>query len=209
MKKMVTLLGVFVILFAATGCSATSSLGKYEPLVVEEGFQLCGPDGGCSLNEEVQKGYDVGNQIPNLELTDFDGKKVMLYDLVKGKKKFVLNFSTYWCDDCHREKQKMNEYYPTKPDEIDMAVVYINRPPNKERDMKPEAVKENTIKYLDENKYTFPTFYDESSKLQEDLKVYRVPFNIVLDENAIIKAKVEETDFDNLISSNNEELTIR
>ena len=198
---------VFVALFLIilTACSTSE---EYTPLVDSDNV-TCDPDAaeGCSISEgsEREVGFEIGYQIPNIELTDFNGESVMLYDQVQGYDKFVLNFSTYWCPDCQREKEKMQIAFEEGDDSIGYAVVYIPKPPSDE-DLTEEDIFELSQTYLSEEEYTFPVYFDYESELTDEIGISNIPHTFILDENAVIKAEAAEIDFDNLLSTNEDEI---
>lgn len=204
MQKIIAVSIISIFLF--TGCSNN----EYTPLVQEVDGQnlVCDPNdsSGCVIDEDKTVGYEVGQQIPNLQITDYDGNTYNLYDLVIGHDRFVLNFSTYWCPDCSREKEKMDIAFQEFGDSIGYAVVYVNIPSHDTPDMTNEEILQNTEDYLAENAYTFPTYYDYDDEYVDLFGIQAIPYNIILDENAVITAKSQEIDFDNLLSENKDQI---
>lgn len=163
------------------------------PAVDEESCEL---GSSCSVSSfEPTEGLEVGNIIPNIDLQTMDGETIKLYDAIGDNERFVLNFSTDWCPDCHREKQKLQAAYDSF-ENLDVAVVYINR----------ESTLEQAKEYVEKENWTFPVYYDVNSTLQNQFGVYRVPYNIMIKKdkegNFIIKSKSEEIDMDNLMREN-------
>ncbi len=164
---------------------------------------VCGQNEGCEVKSNRVKGFNVGEQIPNLELIDFEGNKSYLYDMIKGKDKFVLSLAVDWCSDCQRQDKKLNEYYPRlKEENKGAAVIFVDY---SSKDGSKTTNKEQSKEFNKKMNYSFPVFWDEDNKIANSFGgVKATPTNIVLDENGIIKAKTEEIDMDILLLDNKE-----
>lgn len=169
------------------------------PLTAEE-QEVCGLGEGCSISDKRVQGFDVGDQLPNLELKTFDGETTYLYDMLEGKDKFILSLAVDWCSDCERQDKKLNEYYEDLPDNYGAAVLYVDYT---SADGTKTTNKEQAKAYTDEKDYVFPYFWDEGNIIAEEFGgVLATPTNIVLDGDAVIKAKTEEIDMDILFNTN-------
>ncbi len=165
--------------------------------------EVCGSGGGCSISDKRVQGFDVGEQLPNLQLIDIDGNTTMLYDLLNGKDKFILSLAADWCSDCQRQDDKLDEYYNDLPENYGAAVLFVDYSSN---DGSKTTNKEQVATYLENEEYSFPTFWDEDNEIAGDFGgVLATPTNIVLDGDAVIKAKTEEIDMDVLFATNEEE----
>lgn len=161
---------------------------------------VCGLGEGCNISDKRVQGFEVGNQMPNIELKTIDGEIVNLYDLLEGKDKFILSLAADWCSDCERQDDKLNQYYNELPESYGAAVLYVDYTSS---DGTKTTSADQVKSYLEEKQYVFPTFWDENNKIAEQFGgVLATPTNIVLDENAIIKAKTEEIDMDILFETN-------
>ncbi len=162
---------------------------------------ICG--NGCDIDNTRKIGYRVGNRFPNIKLTDIDGNVTELYDLMEGKEKFIINYSVDWCEDCKREKKKLNEEYARLEDNnIGVAVIYIDL--SKDDDERSTSI-EQIESYLETSDYEFPTYIDYKSRYKHKINITSLPVNFVLDKHAVIKAHTEEIDMDNLLLNNSEE----
>lgn len=192
MKRLLILVTSFIFILSGCGKADTEMPNP------EKDNAVCGQDTGCSIKNEREKGYKVGDRIPNIALTDINGKETKLYDLMEGKDKFILNLSADWCSDCQREKDKLSKEYANLPDNVGVAVVYLNfSKDDGERSTSPEQIK----KYIQEEDYPFPVFVDDGSLLKA-AGVTSIPVNFVLDATGVIKGHTEEIDMDNLLLSN-------
>ncbi len=171
--------------------------------LTEDASEVCGAGGGCKISEKRVQGFEVGDQLPNLELKTIDGETTYLYDMLEGKDKFVLSLAADWCSDCERQDEKLNEYYNDLPDNVGAAVLFVDY---SSYDGSKTTSKEQVATFLEEKNYSFPTFWDEDNVIANDFGgVLATPTNIVLDGDAVIKAKAEEIDMDVLLQNNNED----
>ncbi len=167
---------------------------------------VCGIGEGCTINNKRKQGYNVGDQVPNIQFKKFDGTEVDLYDMLAGKDKFIISFAVDWCGDCERQNKKLNEYYNKLPNNYGAAVVYVDFT---SADGSKTTNKKQALSYIENKQYVFPYFWDENNQISNLFGgIYATPTNIVLDENAIIKAKTEEIDMDILFETNEEDVEI-
>lgn len=165
--------------------------------------ELCGQGEGCNISNKRVQGFSVGNQIPNIELTTFEGETTLLYEMLDGKDKFILSLAVDWCSDCERQDQKLDEYYSKLPDNYGAAVVFVDYTSS---DGTKTTNKKQAQQYVSEKDYSFPYFWDENNQIANKFGgVLATPTNILLDEDAIIKAKTEEIDMDILFATNQEQ----
>lgn len=197
MKNKFVIGAIFIIAIAVIGFI---TLKPSPAVTLNEDSAVCGLGEGCSVSDKRVQGFEVGNQLPNLKLTSFDGKTTNLYDMLEGKDKFIISLAADWCSDCERQDQKLNEYYKNLPDNYGAAVIYVDY---SSADGTKTTNKKQAKAFVDGKQYSFPTFWDENNTIAEDFGgVLATPTNIVLDENAIIKAKTEEIDMDILFNTN-------
>ncbi len=197
MKKSV--IGIVVVAILVIGGFLIFKPKQAVPLAPET-EEVCGLGEGCSISDKRVIGYQVGNQLPNLELQTFDGQTTNLYDALEGKDKFILSLAVDWCSDCERQDEKLDQYYSKLPDNYGAAVVFVDYTSS---DGTKTTNKEQALEYIEDKQYSFPYYWDEGNKIAEKFGgVLATPTNIVLDENAIIKAKTEEIDMDILFSTN-------
>ncbi len=195
----VSILFILLVLF-----NSLSYINNNKP--IEELSQtnaVCGQNEGCEVQSNRVKGFNVGEQIPNLELIDFEGNKTYLYDMIKDKDEFVLSLAVDWCSDCQRQDDKLNEYYPNLESlNKGAAVVFVDY---SSKDGTKTTNKEQAKEFTEKMNYSFPIFWDEGNDIANSFGgVKATPTNIVLDGNGIIKAKTEEIDMDILLLDNKE-----
>ena len=113
--------------------------------------------------------------LPNIELVDQYGKKHNLQDY-KGKV-IMINFWVSWCSDCKKEIPKVvelyKEYGENKKDLIILGVV--------------TPISE---KYPD-NKYVFPSLFDETGKTYAEYEIEEYPSTFIIDRNGYLKVYIK------------------
>lgn len=205
MKNKIVFLIVFILLIILVlfeGYNYYTNHQRMEEIVSDN--SVCGKNQGCELENKRYKGFEVGDQIPNIELIDFKGNKTNLYDLLKGKDKFILSLAVDWCSDCKRQDEKLNKYYDNLGDDKGAAVLFVNYT---SKDGSKKTNKDQAKKFVEDQNYNFPTFWDEEDIISKKFgSVKATPTNIVLDGNGIIKAKTEEIDMDILFLDNKESI---
>jgi peroxiredoxin len=196
----ITVVITLIVLVVANLSYGYIQAHKYDSDQLPNEESVCGEGGGCSLSDEVTYGFEVGDTIPNLTLTDFNGNEVMLYDLLEGKDKFILNLSVNWCSDCQRQNDKLQEYYTQLPENVGVAVVYVDF--SKGDDPNKQASEELARQKIETEGYTFPTYYDYDQELLNEIEPTAVPVNFVIDGSGEIKAHTQEIDMDILLQDN-------
>lgn len=196
----ITIVVTLLVLVAGNFTYSYMQAHKYDSDQLPNQETVCGEGGGCSLTDEVTYGFEVGDTIPNLTLTDFNGNEVMLYDLLEGKDKFILNLSVNWCSDCQRQNDKLQQYYSQLPENVGVAVVYVDF--DKGDDPNKQASEELARQKIETEGYTFPTYYDYDDALLNEIEPTAVPVNFVLDGSGEIKGHTQEIDMDILLQDN-------
>ncbi len=194
---------VIVVLIVIVAVSYFVIKPKAAETLGSEANAVCTTGEGCSVSDKRVKGFNVGDQLPNIELTTFDGKVDNLYDLIKGKDKFIISLAVDWCSDCKRQDEKLDEYYNDLPQNYGAAVIFVDYTSS---DGSKTTNYDQAKKFVEDEDYSFQTYWDRNNKIANKFGgVKATPTNIVLDENAIIKAKTEEIDMDNLFQTNETE----
>ena len=129
--------------------------------------------------------------LPNIELIDQYGKKHNLQDY-KGKV-IMINFWVSWCSDCKKEIPKVvelyKEYGENKKDLIILGVVTPiseKYPDNKDR-----INKKALLKHITDNKYIFPSLFDETGKTYAEYEIEEYPSTFIIDRNGYLKVYVK------------------
>ena len=129
--------------------------------------------------------------LPNIELVDQYGKKHNLQDY-KGKV-IMINFWVSWCSDCKKEIPKVvelyKEYGENKKDLIILGVVTPiseKYPDNKDR-----INKKALLKHITDNKYIFPSLFDETGKTYAEYEIEEYPSTFIIDRNGYLKVYIK------------------
>lgn len=195
MKKL--MIPLLLLALVLTGCGAKEAIN-----INPSEASVCGVGGGCDVSDGYVQGVQVGNQIPNLTLTDKDDKETNLYDYIEGKKKVLMSLSVDWCSDCQRQNEKLQEYYKELPEDEDVLVIYTEFNAVSGAEEK-TTNQEQMKKYVKEQNVDYPIFYDKGNHIIDTLgEIKATPKNYILDGNGIIKGITEEIDLDILLLPN-------
>ena len=118
-----------------------------------------------------------GAKLPNFELRDFQGKYTKSKKLFGDGKTTLFIFAAEWCPYCQRELADVQKFYEENKDNINVVVVFTRRKTNLSA----------TKKYVEENKFTFPVYYDSTDSLMKAFKVKTVPYNLIIKDSKIQK----------------------
>ncbi|AXF54822.1 TlpA family protein disulfide reductase [Salicibibacter kimchii] len=102
-------------------------------------------------------GVNQGEQAPDFELPDEEGKNMSLSDLEGDF--VVLNQWASWCEPCIREFPVLDHVHETYED--DLNVVAVNMTGTERR-------VEDATEFLDENPVTMPVLFDEDGEFADD-----------------------------------------
>lgn len=100
-----------------------------------------------------------------------------LSDVVKEGKPVVINFWTTWCGYCKQEMPDFNEVYKEYGDRVNFMMVDVNGGGNDDKD--------KAIKYLNENNFEFPVYFDTELSAYTAYTVTAFPATVILDENGV------------------------
>ena len=122
----------------------------------------------ATATEEANNPYAA----PDIRLFNAEGEEVMLSDF-RGKP-VILNFWATWCGYCIREMPDFEEAYKEYGDEIQFLIVNTD-----------DGI-EKGEKYIKDNSYTFPTFYDLELDAAITYGITGIPRTIALDKDGNI-----------------------
>ena len=125
--------------------------------------------------EEMQNlRYDVGDRLPDFEITDCTGATHSLYQLLETKKAVVLNFWFIGCQPCKLEFPYLQEAYEAYADQVAFLA------------MNPIDGTDDTVRaYQQEQQLTFPMANcDENWQFMLELTAY--PTTLILDREGYI-----------------------
>lgn len=133
-------------------------------------------------------GIQVGNELPEFEYYNLMGGKMNSKNL-KGKA-IMLNFWATWCPPCRQEMPSIEKLYKKYKDNSNFEIVAI-------------AVDKGTslkvASFIQDNKYTFPIFFDERGKASKKFLIRSIPTTFIINsEGIIVKKKLGAEDWSNL-----------
>lgn len=156
-------------------------------LVIDKPTQA--PPSDTSSKEDTDK-Y---NDYYNFTVTDWDSNEVQLKDF-KGKP-VILNFWASWCPPCVGELPYFEEAYKEYGDKVQFMIVNLT-------DGNRETV-ELAKKYITDNKYTFPVYFDTKADVAFSFSVSSIPATYLVDENGNIVGHaigaIEKKDMEDII----------
>ncbi len=116
--------------------------------------------------------------LPNVTLTDVNGKKVNVQDLGKTGKITVIDFWATWCVPCKKALNNISEVYEDwqKKYNVNLVAVSIDDSRSAPK-VKP---------YVDGQRWTYDVLLDVNQDLKRQLNIQTVPFTLVLDQNGKI-----------------------
>ncbi len=131
--------------------------------------------GGCNK----RAGLQIGDTIPDVTLTDFQGKSVTLPKDIKGKVALV----RFWSIDCG---------FCDKEILLSLEPLYQKY---KDRGFVPVAINESRVVKTDErlkqfNHLTYPMLVDEYGLVAKRFGVIGLPTTFVIDEQGIVRDKL-------------------
>lgn len=114
--------------------------------------------------------------IPDFTLVDQYGEAHTLSDY-KGKVVF-LNFWATWCPPCRIEMPYIEDIYIENNDNSEDVVILGVAAPNIGR----EGSKEDIIKFLKEEGYTYPVAFDLTGEVMEEYAIQALPSTFIIDK---------------------------
>jgi len=132
---------------------------------------------GWGLRNAQQGPVQIGQKVPEFELTTFGGEKIATNDL-KGKI-IVLNFWASWCKPCEQEASELEgawKYYQDSGEVVFLGVDYV--------DTEPEA-----LGYLEKFQITYPNGPDLRTTISQIFRISGVPETYVIDKEGKLAAR--------------------
>ena len=131
---------------------------------------------------------EAGTKIPNFELRDLNGKYTKSRKIFNNGKPTLLVFAAEWCPHCHTELPEVQKFYDENKDSINVAVIFTSRKTNLT----------STKQFVEENRFTFPVYYDANQSVMKGFKIKSVPTNLIIQKSVIENINEGIMDYDSL-----------
>ncbi len=140
--------------------------------------QAATEDSTASEKKNVTPAFDF-------TLTDQYGNKHKLSDY-KGKVVF-LNFWATWCPPCKKEMPDIEELYNKyNLNQDEVVFLGVANPKSAEYPSNQDVEKEEIKSFLKDNKYTFPTLFDETGEVLRNYNISAFPTTFMIDKEGNI-----------------------
>ncbi len=143
------------------------------------GDQLAEQNNGASTSENGNTAEPEKVQAIDFTVYDIDGNEVHLSDYIG--KPIVLNFWASWCGPCQSEMPDFNEAYAELGEDIQFLMINAT-------DGARETV-EKASKFVKEQGYTFPVFYDSDAQAVMTYGAYALPTTYFIDAEGYVTAQ--------------------
>jgi len=163
--KYLILAAVLIFILVAAGLLYDRLTAEYTPNDFAPGDTV---DTGIEGNESADPDRI---EAPDFTVLDADGEEVKLSD--SFGKPIILNFWATWCGPCRSELPHFDKAAAEFGDEIDFLMINLT-------DGAQETV-EGVTEFLNENGYTFPTYYDTELMAAAIYGASSIPLTVFID----------------------------
>ena len=128
--------------------------------------------------EEIEQVKGTNNKIKatDFEVLNSNKEKVKLSDFYG--KPIVVNFWATWCGPCCYELPEFEDAYRNYKEQVEFLMVNLT-------DGYSETI-ENVQKFINENKYEFPVYFDTEYSALKAYSIYSIPQTLFIDEDGNI-----------------------
>ena len=121
---------------------------------------------------------DNAKKLPNITITDLQGKPVNIIEAAGTEKITVLSFWATWCSPCKRELDAIMELYPEWTEKYNMQLLAIS--------IDNSRMMSQVKPMVEEKGWEFPVLMDSKQELQHALEFQAVPQTFVIDKEGNI-----------------------
>ena len=141
-----------------------------------------------SCGKEFYVDVENNGEVSEFKLKDFNGNEIKSNSILKNGKPTLFLVAAEWCPHCKAEAPYIEEFYNKYKDKVNVVVVYSNVNTDLEK----------SKKYIEDNGYTYPTYYDEDGKILRGFGVQAFPFNVRIDDGKVTKVLELPVDLEKL-----------
>ena len=145
----------------------------------------------CGKSKVFSVDVDGKDEIPNFELKDLNGKKTESKKIFSNGKKTLFIIAAEWCPHCKEEMPEVQKFYDANKNKVNVVVVYSNSQSNIGK----------VEKYIKNNEYTFPVYYDEDGYITNGFGIDGFPFNLKINNNKIEEKIESPVDLESLTAT--------
>ncbi|MEI6311127.1 MAG: TlpA disulfide reductase family protein [Bacteroidota bacterium] len=127
---------------------------------------------------EVLKKMFTEKSMPNITLSDINGKKVNVAELAKSGKVVVFSFWATWCIPCKKELTEINKVYEDWQKKYNVEVIAISIDDSR------ATAKVKT--YVNGEGWDYQVLLDVNSDLKRAMGIQSVPYTAVVDKTGNI-----------------------
>ena len=118
-------------------------------------------------------GPEINKKVPNITITDLQGKPVNIVDFTSSGKTTVLSFWASWCSPCKRELDAIAELYPTWQSEYNTVLAAIT--------IDNARALTQVKPIIEEKGWDYHVLVDSKQELQQALNFQAIPQTFVVD----------------------------
>lgn len=116
---------------------------------------------------------NTSKKLPDITITDLQGKPVKIQEYVKGSQLTVLSFWATWCSPCKRELDAIQELYPDWIEAHDVRLVAIT--------IDNSRALTQVRPIVEEKGWEFDILVDSKQELQQALNFVAIPQTFLVD----------------------------
>jgi cytochrome c biogenesis protein CcmG/thiol:disulfide interchange protein DsbE len=133
--------------------------------------------------QDEKKGIEkvLGDKtLPDISLTDVNGKKVSLPDYGKSGKITILDFWATWCIPCKKELNNISDFYADWKKKYNAQIVAVS--------IDDSRASSKVKPYVEGQRWDYEVLLDVNQDLMHALNIQSVPFTLIVDDKGHIIA---------------------